>query len=404
MSKLDIPVFVHVPKTAGTTFRVAVEQYLGAGAILWDYGAESPVTSPVVRQYLYQEKDVDALRQAVARYRFVSGHFNSMKWKRILPDSRLFAFLRDPVQRVASLFNHMRTHDDPSLRNISLHDWVQSRATRQADNHQVRIIGSVNGAFGAIGEAECELAKQIVDRKFEFVGITERFDESFLMIREALGWDGLFYVSKNTLRPSVDKGYELDARTVALIRDTNRWDVELYEHALRRFDERITTAGDAFAQRLEQFRRANARHHPAAAPAPTGAGLEVAAAAPTDAPAAAPVSPAKAATKGKPRYRGRVQQLHAERVTGWAMALADPEHPVIVELLVNGALAKTAVADRMRKGVKERQIHPTGLCGFVFQLGEAQALKDGDEVAVRVKGSKALLGGTSQVFTTQQAA
>ncbi len=67
MSKLDIPVFVHVPKTAGTTFRVAVEQYLGAGAILWDYGAESPVTSPVVRQYLYQEKDVDALRQAVAR-------------------------------------------------------------------------------------------------------------------------------------------------------------------------------------------------------------------------------------------------------------------------------------------------------------------------------------------------
>ncbi len=268
----------------------------------------------------------------------------------------------------------------------------------------MRIIGSVNGAFGAIGQAECDLAKQIVDRKFEFVGITERFDESFLMIREALGWDGLFYVSKNTLRPSVDKGYELDARTVDLIRDTNRWDVELYEHAVRRFEARIAAAGDAFAQRLEAFRGANARHQPAAAPAPAAAGIEVVAAPPAGAPAPAAKAPAEAAAKAKPRYRGRVQQLRAERVTGWAMELAEPGHPVIVELLVNGAVAKTAVADRMRKGVKERQVHPTGLCGFVFQLGEAQALKDGDEVAVRVKGSKALLGGTAQVFTTQQAA
>jgi hypothetical protein len=406
MSEQPIAVFVHVPKTAGTTFRIAVEKHLGPERILWDYGPDSAVTSAVVKELLYAKRQIGPLRKAAAKFDFVSGHFNSMQWRQILPDGRQFAFLRDPVQRVVSLFNHLRTHDNPELNKMSLYDWVAGNHSMQADNHQVRIIGSVEVPFGKVGVAELERAKSILDSEFDTVGITERFDESFLLIRKRLGWDGMFYVSKNKLRRSVDKAYELDERTVALIRERNKWDIQLYEYAAAKLDRMIQALGEDFSRELEEFRQANVRYQslqgqigvavsdavtklvgkPRTTPAPE-----------SPAPAAAPEKPAP--DRPKPIYRGRLQQLAKDRVVGWAMNLAEPEEPVAVELLVNGALVRRIRAKGMRKGLLERQVHPTGLCGFMFKLADPDGLKAGDVVLVRVQGSEQPIAGSPQTFS-----
>jgi len=37
--------FIHIPKTAGTSFRVAAEKYFGEDNTFYDYSAKSPETS-----------------------------------------------------------------------------------------------------------------------------------------------------------------------------------------------------------------------------------------------------------------------------------------------------------------------------------------------------------------------
>lgn len=72
-------------------------------------------------------------------------------------------------------------------------------------------------------------------------------------------------------------------------------------------------------------------------------------------------------------------------VAGWAIG-SDLAKPVEVELLVNGISFGKMTADKPRPALKERGVHPTGHCGFVFKFGPSRQLKAGDEVTVRPLG------------------
>ena len=42
---MDSFVFVHIPKTAGTSFRLGADQYFGEKMVCRDYGPKAPETS-----------------------------------------------------------------------------------------------------------------------------------------------------------------------------------------------------------------------------------------------------------------------------------------------------------------------------------------------------------------------
>jgi hypothetical protein len=57
--------FLHIPKTAGTSFRVAVMQRFGGASkgayrVAFDYGDNRPETHEMVRRYLHAEAPDDA--------------------------------------------------------------------------------------------------------------------------------------------------------------------------------------------------------------------------------------------------------------------------------------------------------------------------------------------------------
>ena len=70
------------------------------------------------------------------------------------------------------------------------------------DNHQHRRLiagigaGEFEGAQGELDASALALAKRNLDG-FIAVGLTERFDESLIMIRRALGWRLPAYMSTN---------------------------------------------------------------------------------------------------------------------------------------------------------------------------------------------------------------
>ena len=59
------------------------------------------------------------------------------------------------------------------------------------------------------------------------VGLTERFDESFILLRHAMGWRLPMYMSVNAAGDSESPSVDEDA--IAAIRERNRLDLELYD-------------------------------------------------------------------------------------------------------------------------------------------------------------------------------
>ncbi len=78
-------VFVHVPKTAGTSFRLAAEQYFGRSHVETDYGEHDTATSQTVRETVYSGQ-IDMLREALRNNEthMFSGHFPIVKYLQFL--------------------------------------------------------------------------------------------------------------------------------------------------------------------------------------------------------------------------------------------------------------------------------------------------------------------------------
>ncbi|MEO5579030.1 MAG: hypothetical protein ABIR58_00110 [Gemmatimonadaceae bacterium] len=71
---------------------------------------------------------------------------------------------------------------------MSLHDFVTNPPFREVDNDQTRRIAGEEPPLGRCTSAMFELAKQNLRRHFRVVGVTDRFDETLLLMKQAFGW------------------------------------------------------------------------------------------------------------------------------------------------------------------------------------------------------------------------
>jgi hypothetical protein len=100
--------FVHIPKTAGTSFRKSAEiLYRTMG----DYGKESTHTSEIVKKHCYKKQDFYALLSIFKKNNQIfSGHFLSQKYVGFVDPRHIISFVRDPLGQMVSHYNHSVTH------------------------------------------------------------------------------------------------------------------------------------------------------------------------------------------------------------------------------------------------------------------------------------------------------
>ena len=100
--------FIHIPKTAGTSFRKSAEiQYRTIG----DYGKHSTHTSEVVKKNCYEKQDFyELLCIFEQQNQILSGHFLSQKYVGFVDPRHILSFVRDPLEQVVSHYNHSVTH------------------------------------------------------------------------------------------------------------------------------------------------------------------------------------------------------------------------------------------------------------------------------------------------------
>jgi hypothetical protein len=81
------------------------------------------------------------------------------------------------------------------------------------------------------------------------VGLTERIEETFVLLRRALEARYVAYVSRNVSPP-----LDVSARAIDLIRERNELDTELYAHAKRLLGEQVGSQAWAFQFEARLYR------------------------------------------------------------------------------------------------------------------------------------------------------
>ncbi|MGQ0335430.1 hypothetical protein [Halomonas elongata] len=205
--------FVHIPKTAGTSFRLGAEDYFEKDNILYDYGQKSPVTASAVKSFLYgDKKDFWGFKQACMQHRtaMVGGHVNVNRFISLFGVDRTLTFLRDPLQRMASEYLHF-------VRNYgfegSFHDFY-SRPIMH--NRQSKMLHGVD--VEAIG----------------FLGLTERYSKSLEMINSLYGVE-IPHREDNRGKSASELMHEVSEKDVQEFNQFNKQDIVMYERSTELF-------------------------------------------------------------------------------------------------------------------------------------------------------------------------
>jgi hypothetical protein len=257
-------IFLHIGKTGGSSLRPILRRQFRRSEVL-EFRAPLPTDGRLRR-----EGALDAFARLPeadrARARLVMGHTPYGLHELIPRPSTYVTMLRDPERLVVSLYHYIRRtprhilHDRVVADDIGLEAFVTSGLSLETDNSQLRAItGDTVTPFGGCDEAMLEEAKRHVEERFSVAGLTERFDESVVLLGRAFGWTRLYYLKAN-VAPSRDRTRP-SAEAIELIRRQNSLDIELYRWVADRLDERIA-ADPSFSDALAALRRSVARYRP----------------------------------------------------------------------------------------------------------------------------------------------
>lgn len=250
--------FLHIPRTAGTTLNAVLRDNFRPEEVLNVYKAEE------YRQHTFHAPS------ELAGIRLIQGHLLLTNFD---PPSmygvpvRVFTFLREPVTRVISEYDFLRTWKDNHLyaylheHHTTLREYVQSDAPLlryRGRNFMTRCISGMDVGKAPRPVRALARAKQHLEKKIGCVGIQERFMESLLLLGDFLGLTSLLHERRNALSaPSKTLVSDEDR---ALLQDLNQGDTELYAFACALFEERVAAAGPDFARRLREFSFLNANY------------------------------------------------------------------------------------------------------------------------------------------------
>lgn len=163
----DPLLFIHVPKTAGTSFRIAAAEYFGAERCWSDYGPAAAETTAEVRQHVHEAGDLWALRRAMLARSpaMLAGHVHASRFAGLLPLLNVVSFVREPLAQLRSHYLHQCRDNG-------------YRGSPEAFMHGPMGIGFQSRLLSGMPLEACG-----------FIGVTERYEESLSLLNEVWGLD-----------------------------------------------------------------------------------------------------------------------------------------------------------------------------------------------------------------------
>ena len=215
-----IIMFSHIPKTAGTSLKFLLRRYFGARLM-------DAITNKNQKDLSYHADCLNNDKWLYPKLDIITGH--SLKpyvdFKDFEDHLEWFTFLRKPSKRFISHYIHQQTGGNPEFK-MDLKDWSK-RFKR--NNWMVRMLA---------GEENINKAIDILHNKFKFIGLTESFDESVVLMKNAFqlhGFDTSHHVDKMVIRDTNLKSFieENYQNYEEVINENNNLDNELYDYFLQ---------------------------------------------------------------------------------------------------------------------------------------------------------------------------
>ncbi len=263
--------FLHVHKTAGTTLHRIIEREYNPFHIYTIEGGRV-------------EWSIDHLKKLPERRRaalqVVKGHMSFGLHEQLPQPSTYITFLRDPVERCISSYYYSKGNpfnpfykrireenlDIPAFLDIA--PWnnnLQCKTIAGIDRREFRPVelfrrmtqsdtGKVDPDMDRWSSAATlEKARENLIRYFGFIGLTERFTHSLMVLKHLFGWKLASYSSyrKSRNRPKTEA---LDPAILAAVEERNQFDRELYIFGKKVFTEFIERAGFDLEKEAAAFR------------------------------------------------------------------------------------------------------------------------------------------------------
>ena len=205
-------VFIHINKTAGSTVRYILRS---------TFGINHCEVEPWHAQWTdppFSTQDLQRLRKLYPHLESIGGHrvTGYVDLQENGAQLKYFTFMRDPLKTCASRFQYNIQYR--KKKNLVFEEWIQKEWTR---NHQTKMI---------VGVPDVNKAIRIIRDKNIFVGLTERFDESMVLLK-ALVADNLniSYKPVNVARKNALAERLLSTEsTRQMLIEANQADLELY--------------------------------------------------------------------------------------------------------------------------------------------------------------------------------
>ncbi len=237
-------IFLHIPKTAGTTLNRIIERQYSPSAIF---------TMDPHRIRATAERFTRLPEARRRRLQVVRGHLFYGIHEFLPQGATYITMLREPVARLlSSYYFALRRPLNPLHRKLKrerlgVEDCIRLFPDR--NNTQCRFIAGVKNT--AIGDERLlDMAKENLTKSFSVVGISERFDESLILISQTFGWTISTYQNHKVAktRPIADR------QLVDLVSEYNRLDVELYEFGKNLFEQSLRNNEGAIKTGLATLR------------------------------------------------------------------------------------------------------------------------------------------------------
>ena len=198
---------VHIPKTAGVSFRKVLAQIHGPGFV----------------QYYWQITDAwgNVCPEIPDGATCVHGHFEAHLLADRYPEATLITWVRDPVERVASSY-YFRLREP---------DWQHPVCV---ELHQKKLSLPEYAALEWVRDEMTRFLGRKLPEDFAFVGIVEQFDASMERFFRQFGVAPVVVPRENTNPERQAPVYEISAVDRARILELNQADWALYQSCLAR--------------------------------------------------------------------------------------------------------------------------------------------------------------------------